>query len=260
MFCMTRMGVMPGLLLMEGRIESFNVEPIMPDRPDHQIFVGLQAHALEACETRSRSLSPANNDVSYFPQTTYVTRHTYSFLRSIPNDASEPQPCCPGIATAYYGQMLADDLEYDLPAELIATTPATPRDSARLLVIDRESGKLSHHRVSDLPKLGVFKPGDLMLVNRSRVLPAYYHATRTDTGGRIKGLYLGENTEGRWRTMIEARGSLQPGERIDLDGQSQLTLISSEGGGEWIAQYTGQDDTLTLLSRIGAAPPAAVHP
>ena len=158
------------------------------------------------------------------------------------------------MPTAYHGPMLADDLDYDLPAELIATTPAEARDSARLLVVDRESGQLSHRRVSDLPSLGVFKPGDLMLVNRSRVLPAYYHGTRADTGGRIKGLYLGQDTDGRWRTMIEARGSLNPGERIDLGGRACLTLITNEGGGEWIAQYTGPDDTLTLLSRIGAAP------
>lgn len=150
--------------------------------------------------------------------------------------------------------MLADELEYDLPAELIATTPAEPRDSARLMVVDRASGQLRHHRVSDLPKLGVFKPGDLMLVNRSRVLPAYYHAKRADTGGKIKGLYLDEDTDGRWRTMIEARGSLQPGERIDLDDQSHLILKTNEGGGEWTAQYTGPDDTLTLLTRIGNAP------
>lgn len=150
--------------------------------------------------------------------------------------------------------MHADALDYDLPPELIATTPAEPRDSAGLMVVDRATGRVSHHRVADLPGLGLFQNGDLMLVNRSRVLPAYYQGMRADTGGKIRGLYLGQDAAGRWRTLIESRGSLKPGERIDLDVQSYLTLLSTHDGGEWSAQYVGPDDTLTLLNRIGAAP------
>ncbi len=154
----------------------------------------------------------------------------------------------------YDGRMRVDDLDYHLPTDQIATTPAEPRDSARLLVADRETGKLSHHSVSDLPGLGVLKAGDLMVFNRSRVLPAYYNATRSQTGGKLKGLYLGQDEQGRWRTMIESRGTLTEGERITLDDHSHLTLIHHEGGGEWTAQYDGPSDTLTLLSQIGAAP------
>lgn len=150
--------------------------------------------------------------------------------------------------------MLADDLDYDLPAELIATTPAEPRDSARLMVVNRACGAIRHQRVADLPRLGIFRGGDLMLVNRSRVLPAYYHGTRAVTGGKISGLYLGSDHAGHWRTLIESRGSLKPGERIDLDERSHLTLTASQGGGEWLGRYTGPDGTLTLLARIGAAP------
>ena len=150
--------------------------------------------------------------------------------------------------------MLADALDFDLPPDRIATTPAAPRDSARLMVIDRDSGKIGHHRVADLPGLGIFQSGDLMLVNRSRVLPAYYHGTRTATGGKISGLYLGCDHHGRWRTLIESRGTLRPGERITLEANAHLTLISNEGGGEWLGEYQGPDGTLALLSRIGAAP------
>lgn len=150
--------------------------------------------------------------------------------------------------------MLADALDFDLPPDLIATTPAAPRDSARLMVIDRASGKIGHRRVADLPGLGIFKNGDLMLVNRSRVLPAYYHGTRTATGGKVSGLYLGCGHHGRWRTLIESRGTLKPGERITLEADAHLTLISNEGGGEWVGEYEGPDGTLALLARIGAAP------
>jgi S-adenosylmethionine:tRNA ribosyltransferase-isomerase len=150
--------------------------------------------------------------------------------------------------------MRADELDYNLPGELIATAAAQPRDSAKLMVVDRSTGRIEHRRVRDLPELGVFQQGDLMLVNRSKVLPAYYHGTRAATGGKITGLYLGSPNANQWLTLIESRGKLQPGERIDLDGDSHLILVESVGRGEWLAKYTGEDDTLTLLSRIGLAP------
>ena len=66
--------------------------------------------------------------------------------------------------------MRTDALDYHLPDELIATQAAEPRDSARLLLVRRESQTIEHHRVSDLPELGLFEPGDVMLVNQTRVL------------------------------------------------------------------------------------------
>ncbi len=150
--------------------------------------------------------------------------------------------------------MRADELDYDLPGELIATVAANPRDSARLMVVDRQTGKVDHRNVRDLPGLGVFQSGDLMLVNRSKVLPAYYHGTRANTGGKISGLYLGSPADDQWLTLIEARGKLQSGERIDLDADAHLTLTEHVGRGEWLVKYVGDDDTLTLLSRIGLAP------
>ncbi len=150
--------------------------------------------------------------------------------------------------------MRVEALDYDLPPTLIATTAATPRDSARLMVANRETGRVEHHHVRDLPSLGVFKQGDLLLVNRSKVLPAYYQGTRTNTGGRISGLYLGSPKDNHWLTLIESRGNLQPGEQITLETGADLTLIESVGRGEWLVEYVGPDDTLTLLSRIGQAP------
>ena len=150
--------------------------------------------------------------------------------------------------------MHVDELDYQLPPELIATTPAQPRDDARLMVVHRDTGKVQHKRVRDLPGLGVFQQGDLMLVNRSRVLPAYYRGTRANTGGKVSGLYLGENQQGQWHTMIESRGKLQPGEKIDLGAGASLTLVASLEGGEWSASCHGDKDTLSLLSRIGSPP------
>jgi S-adenosylmethionine:tRNA ribosyltransferase-isomerase len=150
--------------------------------------------------------------------------------------------------------MRADELDYDLPSELIATTAAMPRDSARLMVVHRDTGRVQHRQVRDLPKLGIFQPGDLLLVNTSKVLPAYYQGTRAATGGKITGLYLNSPIENQWLTLIESRGKPKPGERIDLGADAHLTLIENVGRGEWLARYRGPDDTLTLLSRIGQAP------
>ena len=150
--------------------------------------------------------------------------------------------------------MRADELDYDLPGDLIATTAADPRDSARLMVVNRATGGVQHRHVRDLPGLGVFQHGDLMLVNRSRVLPACYQGTRAATGGKVTGLYLGSPNDHQWLTLIEARGKLKPGERIDLDADAHLTLTKHVGRGEWSATYSGQEDTLSLLSRIGQAP------
>ncbi len=150
--------------------------------------------------------------------------------------------------------MRTKELDYTLPSGLIATTAAEPRDAAKLMVIDRQTGRVEHRHVRDLPALGVFQRGDLILVNRSRVLPAYYHGTRAATGGRISGLYLGPADDNHWRTLIESRGKLKPGERIDLGADAHLTLAKHLGAGEWSARYAGRDDTLTLLARIGDAP------
>ncbi len=150
--------------------------------------------------------------------------------------------------------MRIEDLDYDLPPDRIATTPAEPRDHARLMVVDRADGSVRHCKVADLPELSVFEAGDLMLVNCSRVVPAYYQARRASTGGRLRGLYLGQDASGRWRTMLESRGRLKAGETIVLDRDAGLKLIEPLGGGEWLAAYEGARDPLTLLKRIGAPP------
>lgn len=154
--------------------------------------------------------------------------------------------------------MRTDALDYDLPDALIATQPAEPRDSARLLVFRRDSQTLEHHRVRDLPGLGVLGPNDLMLVNQTRVLPAQLAGTREATGGRVSGLYIDSEANGRWRVMLESRGTLQPGETIALgqapNNPAQLKLIEPIGGGEWWAQLIGEDDTPAVLERVGATP------
>ncbi len=81
------------------------------------------------------------------------------------------------------------DLEYDLPEDRIARLPAEPRDSARLMVVKRsDAAFIEHTTVRDLPNY--LKSGDCLVLNTTRVLPARLQGLRTDTGGRVEGLYL----------------------------------------------------------------------
>ncbi len=97
------------------------------------------------------------------------------------------------------------DLDYHLPPDRIAVRPAHPRDSARLLVLSRtDPDRLEHLTVRDLPRL--LHPGDLLVLNRSRVLPARFTGLREDTGGRVDGLYLYDGpTPGTWVCLLRAR-------------------------------------------------------
>ena len=163
----------------------------------------------------------------------------------------------------YHGTLMrTDDLDYHLPPDRIATEAVEPRDAARMMVVRRPRSAssatavaaLEHHHVRDLPTLGVLQRGDLIVVNRTRVLPAYLQATRSATGGRVTGLFLDSPQPDLWTVMLESRGRLTPGERIDLDDQSSLTLIESLGRGQWRARLDSPLPTQALLEKIGHTP------
>lgn len=161
--------------------------------------------------------------------------------------------------------MLTTELDYDLPSRLIATEPATPRDHAKLMIVDRRTGQAYHHHVRDLPQLiqqcpkqiNMPQPGDLLVFNQTRVLPASFTAEREQTQGQVRGLYL--NTSDRpdgcyWEVMLESRGKLREGEHVRLNEQSRLTLTEKLEQGRWLAKLDSPDSTMDLLERIGSPP------
>ena len=160
--------------------------------------------------------------------------------------------------------MQTDELDFELPAERIATAAAEPRDAARLMVVHRDTGRVEHAHVRDLPQLGVFQPGDLMAVNQTRVLPAYLTGVRTQTGGKVTGLFVQSVGIDVWDVMLESRGKLQPGETIDLHAAEPSTpgtgacleLIEPLGRGEWRTRVSadGATDPPSLLQRVGQTP------
>ena len=107
-----------------------------------------------------------------------------------------------------------DELDYDLPERLIATHPASPRDSARLLVVSRsDPDRLEHRCVSDLP--GLLDSGDMLVFNTTRVVPARLTGVRRDTRGRVEGMFLRQSAEDEWVVLLRGR-RLKPGVVIDL--------------------------------------------
>ena len=154
--------------------------------------------------------------------------------------------------------MLTRELEYELPPKAIATTPAEPRDAARLLVIRRATQTVEHRHVRDLAEeqANLLRAGDLIVFNESKVLPAHFEATRAGTGGKVTGLYTqSEAGDARlWHVMLESGGKLREGEIVRFDTGSHLELIAKLEGGLWRARLHGELDTLDLLQRAGSVP------
>jgi len=123
--------------------------------------------------------------------------------------------------------MRVSDYDYDLPPRLIAQTPVEPRDSARLLVLDRATGGMNHHIFHDLPNL--LRPGDVLVANNSRVLPARLYGRRAGSGGAVEILLLREDDEAGpdvWIALVRPGRRIRPGETLLLDGQPQTAGAS----------------------------------
>ena len=111
--------------------------------------------------------------------------------------------------------MRTADFDYHLPPELIAQTPVEPRDSSRLLILRRDTGQLEHRQFADL---GDYLPPDcLLIMNRSRVLPARLYGRRTDSGGRVELLLLRRESPGVWQALGQPGRRLRPGVKLQLE-------------------------------------------
>jgi S-adenosylmethionine:tRNA ribosyltransferase-isomerase len=105
------------------------------------------------------------------------------------------------------------DFEYDLPPELIAQTPVEPRDASRLMVAHRPTQQIEHRIFRDVGEY--LKPGDLMVLNRTRVIPARLFGCKAETGGRVELLLLERRDDHTWEALVRGK-KLRPGTRIEL--------------------------------------------
>jgi len=153
---------------------------------------------------------------------------------------------------------LIEAYNYQLPRELIAQHPVEHRIDARLMLIDRQQGAVSHHHVRDLADL--IQPGDAMVLNNSKVIPARLVGCRAATGGRWEGLYLRTGENGIWEILSKTRGTINVGETISLrdrDGREvpALTVLAKTPEGHLAVRPLDSAATdLEALDRFGRVP------
>ncbi|MCH2142039.1 MAG: tRNA preQ1(34) S-adenosylmethionine ribosyltransferase-isomerase QueA [Phycisphaerales bacterium] len=154
--------------------------------------------------------------------------------------------------------MRVDELDFELPADRIATQPAEPRDAARLMVVRKQEGQIEHHHVRDLPDL--LHPDDLLIWNDSGVLAARLQGHRAYDGvrggGHVEGLFIQQRSDSRWLARLSAGGRLTEGEHITLthgDHKTALTLIEREGDA-WIVEHASDGVLEDMLDQCGFTP------
>jgi len=144
------------------------------------------------------------------------------------------------------------DFYYDLPEELIAQTPLERRDSSRLLHLDKETGAMEHRHFYDLPEY--LRPGDCLVVNDTRVLPARLLGCRK-SGGGVELVLLRDLGEGRWECLSRPGRKTKPGTELFFgDGELSATVESVAEGGNRIVQFHYEGIFLEVLERLGKMP------
>ena len=155
--------------------------------------------------------------------------------------------------------MKTSDFYYDLPQELIAQTPADPRDSARMLVYHRDTGETEDRIFRDLPDY--LRPGDVMVINETRVIPARLLGVKTETGIPVEVLLLRRLDRDRWETLVKPGRRLKKGTHVSF-GEGKLTCeigdTTSAGGRVVTFSYDGVFEA--LLDELGQMPlPPYIH-
>jgi S-adenosylmethionine:tRNA ribosyltransferase-isomerase len=160
---------------------------------------------------------------------------------------SEPTPSLP-----------TDLFDYDLPSELIAQAPAEPRDASRLLVLDRRTGSIEHARFGEIGRW--LRPGDLLVLNRTRVVRARLAARRRPGGGAAEILLLRRHAPGLWETLVRPGRRLPPGVLVDLDGGIVGEIGERTAAGGRLIRFEGPGDVDAAILAIGSLPlPPYIH-
>ncbi len=146
--------------------------------------------------------------------------------------------------------------DYDLPEEQIAQEPAAERTGSRLMVLQRTTGEIAHHKFSDFPSF--LRPHDVLVINDTRVRPARLIGVKEETGARIELLLLHPLGEDRWEALVKPAKRVKEGTVIRFGSQAQLRAIAKEkteaaGGRIFQLQYEGTD-LEQLLDELGEMP------
>ena len=177
--------------------------------------------------------------------------------RSPRKDSIPPEGPPVGIKNPYDASLY----HYDLPESLIAQTPAEPRDSSRLMVVDRTSGTIQHRVFREIVELLVRK--DLLVLNDTRVVKARFSAIKAGGGAPIEIFLLkplGGKRSVLWETLVRPGRRVKPGQRLVLDRGVEVVIGESAGQGSRICRFPPETDVWNLMEESGAMPfPPYVH-
>jgi len=150
------------------------------------------------------------------------------------------------------------DFDYDLPEALIAQTPVEPRDSSRLLVVDRQTGELQHRCFSDI--LNCIQPGDLLVANDTKVIPARLLGQRTDTGGKVEVFLLHRLSRDQWEVLVKPGKKMRPGQQVWFDDKLSGEVLDVTAYGGRVIQFDYEGLFETILDKLGETPlPPYIH-
>ena len=151
------------------------------------------------------------------------------------------------------------DFDFDLPEELIAQTPLEKRDASRLLVVDKETGAFSDQHFDQI--IDQLQPGDALVMNNTRVLPARLYGIKPETGGHVELLLL-KNTQGDdWEVLAKPAKRLRVGSQISFgDGRLTATVVEELDHGGRIVRFSYEGIFLEVLESLGEMPlPPYIH-
>jgi S-adenosylmethionine:tRNA ribosyltransferase-isomerase len=157
------------------------------------------------------------------------------------------------VASQLQKLMQADELNFDLPPELIAQVPTPDRAHSRLLHYSRSDRTMRHRQFADLP--GLLRPGDVLVMNDARVIPARLDLLKP-TGGHIEGLFL-EERPGRWLVLLRDAGNVSAGTELafETDPTVRLRVDSRGEEGQWLVEPLGLNEpSIVFLDRVGRMP------
>jgi S-adenosylmethionine:tRNA ribosyltransferase-isomerase len=154
--------------------------------------------------------------------------------------------------------MFLSDFDYYLPEELIAQQPAPLRDHSRLLVLNKADGALAHRRFYDLPEY--LSPGDTLVFNDTRVIPARLVGAKADTGGKVEVFLLNRLQDGEWETLVKPGRKLRPGAVVKFGDELTGEILSVTDFGGRIVRFSFNGIFEEILDRLGETPlPPYIH-
>ena len=148
--------------------------------------------------------------------------------------------------------MKKSDFYYDLPERLIAQHPLERRDSSRLMVLDKKTGAIEHRVFSDLTE--ILMPGDCLILNDTRVLPARIYGEKISTGAVVEFLLLKQLSASQWECIVKPGKKAREGAAFDFSGIMQGTITQVLETGNRIIDFSFEGNFFELLEKIGSMP------